>query len=112
MFLATFQLRHHQPNLHAAWQDQDNTPNTSQRGVNGRLGLQVMPAATTTYISRIQPANNQLQLTTSAADDVDPAWSPDGAKIVFISNRDGNFEIYVMNADGSKPDAVNKYCGR
>src|SRR2546426_899413 len=33
-----------------------------------------------------------------------PAWSPDGAKIAFVSDRDGyndNYEIYVMNADGS-----------
>ena len=30
-----------------------------------------------------------------------PAWSPDGAKIAFKSDRDGNWEIYVMNADGS-----------
>ncbi len=32
---------------------------------------------------------------------VSPAWSPDGTRIAFASNRDGNFEIYVMNADGS-----------
>jgi TolB protein len=25
-----------------------------------------------------------------------PAWSPDGSRIVFVSNRDGNDEIYVM----------------
>jgi Tol biopolymer transport system component len=25
-----------------------------------------------------------------------PQWSPDGRKIVFQSDRDGNFEIYVM----------------
>jgi TolB protein len=30
-----------------------------------------------------------------------PAWSPDGSRIAFTSNRDGNPEIYVMNADGS-----------
>ncbi len=27
-------------------------------------------------------------------------WSPDGSRIAFASNRDGNVEIYVMNADG------------
>ena len=27
------------------------------------------------------------------------AWSPDGAKIAFDSDRDGNSEIYVMNMD-------------
>jgi Tol biopolymer transport system component len=31
----------------------------------------------------------------------DPAWSPDGRKIAFVSDRDGNSEIYVMNANGS-----------
>ncbi|HEY1016568.1 MAG TPA: LpqB family beta-propeller domain-containing protein [Herpetosiphonaceae bacterium] len=30
-----------------------------------------------------------------------PRVSPDGTKIVFTSNRDGNYEIYVMRADGT-----------
>ncbi len=30
-----------------------------------------------------------------------PRWSPDGQRIAFMSNRDGNFEIYVMSIDGS-----------
>lgn len=30
-----------------------------------------------------------------------PIWSPDGTKIAFTTNRDGNPEIYVMNKDGS-----------
>ena len=30
-----------------------------------------------------------------------PAWSPDGARIAFWSNRAGNRQIFAMNADGS-----------
>jgi len=41
------------------------------------------------------------QLTDDDANDMFPAWSPDGTRITFHSNRDGNVEIYVMNADGS-----------
>jgi dipeptidyl aminopeptidase/acylaminoacyl peptidase len=30
-----------------------------------------------------------------------PAWSPDGTKLAFASFRPGNYDVYVMNADGS-----------
>ena len=30
-----------------------------------------------------------------------PTWSPDGSKIAFASDRSGQLEVYVMNADGS-----------
>jgi Tol biopolymer transport system component len=33
--------------------------------------------------------------------DGSPAWSPDGRRIAFYSERDGNAEIYVMSADGT-----------
>ena len=38
--------------------------------------------------------------------DVDPSWSPDGSKIVFASSRDGNFELYVMDPDGSNQERL------
>lgn len=42
-----------------------------------------------------------IQLTTSIGDNVQPTFSPDGQEIVFISERDGNAEIYLMDFDGS-----------
>ena len=39
-------------------------------------------------------------LTNHSADDGYPSWSADGRSIAFISYRDGNAEIYVMDADG------------
>ncbi|HEY3219086.1 MAG TPA: hypothetical protein VGJ80_00015 [Gemmatimonadales bacterium] len=45
----------------------------------------------------------RTRLTMHPAEDLEPAWSPDGSKIAFVSNRDGNGEIYMMQADGSNP---------
>jgi TolB protein len=45
--------------------------------------------------------SNPTNLTNHPAFDGAPAWSPNGQRIAYHSNRDGNFEIYVMNADGS-----------
>ena len=39
------------------------------------------------------------------------SWSPDGRKIVFVSDRDGNLEIYVMNADGSGQRNLTRHPG-
>ncbi|MEP5566456.1 MAG: hypothetical protein ABJN62_01355 [Halioglobus sp.] len=44
---------------------------------------------------------NIIKLTDNEANDWSPKVSPDGTKIAFISNRDGNQEVYTMNVDGS-----------
>jgi len=38
---------------------------------------------------------------TEAVGDIQAAWSPDGTRIAFSSNRDGNYDIFTMAADGS-----------
>jgi len=46
---------------------------------------------------------NQRRLTTTEAGENHPTWSPDGNKIVFDADYDGDgkYEIYTMNADGT-----------
>jgi len=37
-----------------------------------------------------------------------PKYSPDGSEIVFVSDRAGGDNLWIMNADGSEPRAVTK----
>jgi len=46
--------------------------------------------------------SNVTRLTTRQPNDWGPIWSPDGSKILFLSDLGNyNWEIFVMNADGS-----------
>lgn len=40
-------------------------------------------------------------LTLNVGDDLLPSWSPDGTQIAFVSTRAGEFDVYVMAADGT-----------
>ncbi len=43
------------------------------------------------------------RLTDHGATDMDPALSPDGKKLAFASDRDGQFRIYSMDLEGLRP---------
>ncbi len=45
----------------------------------------------------------------SVTNEAFPDFSPDGRRIVFRSMRDGNAEIYLMNADGTGPRRLTRH---
>ncbi len=51
--------------------------------------------------NRLMPVNRD-----TAAAQTEPAPSPDGSRIAYVTDRDGNAEIYVMNADGTNPQRL------
>src|SRR3712207_3181121 len=60
----------------------------------------VQTCALPIYVTRLTETENRVL-------DREPSWSPDGERIAFASNRDGNYEIYVMDADdGSDVDRL------
>src|SRR5260370_8190746 len=57
-----------------------------RRNAQGQTDIWLLELArdTSTRFTTFQPAINSL-----------PVWSPDGGRIVFNSNRDGHFDLYV-----------------
>src|SRR2546422_4564489 len=66
----------------------------SSRAAPNKFQLYSVERSNLAQLTKLTPAAD----TTSASD---PAFSPDGSRIAFVSQRDGNAEIYVMNADGT-----------
>ena len=40
--------------------------------------------------------------------DQQPRYSPDGSQIVFVSDRNGSKNVWIANADGTKPHIITK----
>lgn len=51
------------------------------------------------------------RLTESESWDGSPIWSSDGAKIIFYSDRNGDYAIFEMNADGSNQHQLIEFKG-
>jgi Tol biopolymer transport system component len=69
----------------------------SKRGTTG--------GGTVFDIYTMNPSTGSIlqRLTNSKNGDFEPSWSRDGTKIAFTSLRDGNPEVYTMDANGSGP---------
>ncbi len=45
-----------------------------------------------------------LRLTSQSTYEANPVWSPDGKTIAFASDRNGNFDVFTVAADGTSGD--------
>lgn len=73
---------------------------------DGDAEIWVVAAGCTMLTSPQGCEGNMVQLTFNTATDFDPAWSPGGQQIAYASNQNGNFDIWVMQADGSNPHPI------
>lgn len=53
------------------------------------------------YLIDVESGKYHPLLADGSTGNIDPAWSPDGSQIAFVSNRGGSPEIWVVNLDGS-----------
>jgi Tol biopolymer transport system component len=67
----------------------------SRRAGDGTLGIYTVNAD-----------GSQIAQLTHAIVDEDPSWSPDGSGIAYSSITEGDTEIFIMNADGSRQTRI------
>jgi PKD repeat protein len=78
------------------------SPDATKIAVDDRIDIYVVNLADASVVD----------LTNNAGLDHSAAWSPDGARIAFASDRDGQPELYLMNAaDGSNVTRVTNGVG-
>lgn len=72
-----------------------------ERGVSGRSELWRRDTNGGTGQQRLSQAGTY--------DDKAPSWSPDGTQIAFVSDRSGNSDVYVIDANGQNPHNLTNH---
>lgn len=78
----------------------DTYPYVSPDGTRIAFSSQVAASNEGEIYAMDLDGGNVTRLTSTAALNYAPSWAPDGSKIIFVSDRDGNDNIYIMDPDG------------
>jgi Tol biopolymer transport system component len=84
-------------------------PTSSQAafpGTNGKIAYVRDDFVIDSQIRVVNANGSGVEKLTSTGENFNPRWSANGRRIVFASSRDGNFEIYTMDADGGNQTRV------
>jgi dipeptidyl aminopeptidase/acylaminoacyl peptidase len=71
-------------------------------GANGKIAFSSNRDGDTEIYTVNPDGSGLAQITHNSVPDTDPAWSPDGTRLTFVSNHD----IWVMDADGANAFTV------
>jgi TolB protein len=69
--------------------------------------MSLQPGSNANIFTLDLKSRRTTRLTDDAAIDTSPSYSPDSQQIVFESDRGGQPQLYVMNADGSNPHRIS-----
>lgn len=73
----------------------------SRRLTDGSSHTCEPPRNCNTYIKNLSQSSSQNITNNPAFNEYHPSWSPDGTKIVLVSNREGSNNIFSVNPDGT-----------
>lgn len=77
------------------------SPEIREPVTGGLLVVSAMDADNRFQIYSVRPAGSDRRQLTREGNNVTPAWTPDGKRILFASDRYGSRDIFRMNEDGS-----------
>src|SRR5207245_10089418 len=83
----------------------DASSRSSRSAPNGTYAFTSAPRSSAAYIADAN-GGNVRRLTSDPGPSRWPALSPDGSQVAFASKRDGWWDTYVMNIDGTNPQRI------
>ena len=69
---------------------------------DGYVDICLLDVRVDTSLFRRRTRGGRVRRLTGPGWDLNPAWSPDSRHLAFMSTRNGDWNIYVMDADGGK----------